>query len=84
MLWMFGDFVQNTIIANRAETLIRFIPVKIGSVILKHAIFSTQHYCAIPRKHVDALQITFRDSIDGGLLNIREPIALTLHFRIKT
>ena len=84
MLWMFGDFVQNTIIGNRAEPLIRFIPVKIGSGILEHAIFSTQHYCAVPRRFVDVLQITFREFIDGGLLNTREPIALTLHFRIKT
>ena len=83
MLWVFGDFMGNTIIGNLMLPMLRFIPVKVGSGILEHAIFSTQHYVRVRRKKITSLSLTFREQLTGGGLHVSEPIALTLHFRLR-
>ena len=80
MLWLFGDFVGNTIIGNLQLPMLRFVPIKVGSGIMEHAIFSTQHYVRVKRCKVQNLRITFKESLLGDTLNVSEPVALTLHF----
>ena len=83
MLWLFGDFVGNTIIGDLQLPMLRFVPIKVGSGIMEHAIFSTQHYVRVKRGKVQNLRITFIESLLGSTLNVSEPVALTLHFRIR-
>src|SRR5277367_2791130 len=83
MLWLFGDFVGNTIIGNLQLPMLRFVPIKVGSGIMEHAIFSTQHYVRVKRGKVQNLRITFKESLLGSTLNVSEPVALTLHFRSR-
>ena len=81
LLWLFGNFVRNTIIGNLQLPMIRFVPIKVGSGIMEHAIFSTQHYVKVKRKIFSKIEISFKETLNGGALNIHEPIAITLHFR---
>src|SRR6266853_2438589 len=82
-LWMFGDFVQNTIIANLTKPLLRFIPVRVGSGIMEHAIFSVQNYTPVSRQCINRLCITLQATVNGTPLKMHDQIALTLHFSIK-
>ena len=83
MLWLFGDFVGNTIIGNLQLPMLRFVPIKVGSGIMEHAIFSTQHYVRVKRCKIQNLRITFKETLLGDTLHVSEPAALTLHFRSR-
>ena len=80
-IWVMGDFVMPTIVGDRLEPLLRFIPVHAGSGIMEHSIFSTQQYLNVPRRHISSLSMYMQDMLGAKKLDIRDPIALTLHFR---
>ena len=63
MLWLFADFVGNTIIGNLQLPLLRYIPIKVGSGILEHSVLSNQHYVRVRRVKRSSLSVTFKTAM---------------------
>ncbi len=80
-LWLFSDFVNSTIIGPIQKPLLRYAPIRVGSGVLEHSVFSTHQYAICKSTQFSCLSISFYEDLTCNSLQIHEPVVLTLHFK---
>ena len=81
-LWLFGNFVQNTMVGPLQLPLVRYVPIRVGSGVLEHAVMSLNQSSQVKRTQLSSLSITFREDVLGDILNVHKPVVMTLLFKI--
>ena len=82
LLWVFADFVQQTMVGPYMLPLLRLLPIQqteAGN--LEHAMFSLQNYIPVPRKRISQFGVTICSHWDAKPLPMRGGVAIVLHFR---
>src|SRR5258707_817993 len=73
-LWMFADFVRNTIIGPLQKPLLRYAPIRVGSGVLEHSVFSIHQYAKCKMSTFSSLRITFYEELSESPLQIHDPV----------
>ena len=82
ILWVFADFVEQTMVGPHMLPLLRLVPVQqMDSGNLEHSMFSLQNYIPVPRKRIRQFGVSLHTHWNAEPLPMRGPVAIVLHFR---